>query len=566
MSSATPYNPSGVRKMIAGIANRLMTGKKQENAQQINDRIKRLGLSPRQQRLNHAWSWYRCDHYSGRKVDWNGGSAVDPIEHEAIATAGFIPPGFYDAGSTMPIRFRKPSAPYALNKVIVDRFTSLLFSEQKHPHIKIIGDADSEDFITVLIEQARLWAVMIQARQYGGAMGTTCLGFQFVDGNLVIEVHDPRWVEPTFIDRVMMSVKQIEKKYMYPVDEKDPVTGKYETVWYWYRRIIDENSDTLFKPAPVADGDEPEWQEESKVEHGLGFCPIVWVQNLPVQDDVDGDPDCIGAFEMFESIDSLVAQANKGILGNCDPSVVITSDAEMSEVRKGSDNALKLPPGSTAGYMEITGSGPKAALDFAELLRKFALEVTQCVLDHPEMKQRTATEIERTYSSMLAKADILREQYGQKCIVPLVEMILKAIQKLDKGKYNEESGMLERQKIFLPRHQVFNADTGTTEDKEYTLGNGGVVTLQWPHYFEALLSDIELATRSAIAAKAGGLIDAEHASKFVAEYFKVEDVHSMLEKVHEEQVHMQEDIANNALSMLGSKGVDSQSGIGGMEM
>jgi len=566
MSSGTGYEPHLVRRLLGGLAERLTKGVGAgETTEKTNDRIARLGLSPRQQGLNHLWAWYRCEKYSGRRTDWNGGTVVDPIETEAIASQGVLPPGFYDAGaSTMPLRFRKPSAPYPLVRVIVDRFTGLLFSEKRHPTIRVEGDANTETYANALVESGRLWALMLLARQYGGSMGTACVGFQFVDGVPVIEVHDPRWVTPKFLDRMTHKLDAIEKRYIYPVEERDE-TGVWREVAYWYRRIIDGENDILFNPAPVGDGDEPDWNEVGAkvVKHGLGFCPVVWTQNLPVQDDVDGDPDCHGVYELIEAVDALVAQANKGVIANCDPTLRIVSDAELSDVRKGSDNAIKLPSGSSADYIEISGSGPKAALELAGQLRSFTLESAQCVLEHPEMSQRTATEIERAYSSMLAKADILREQYGQRGVLPLVVMMLEAVRKLTGSvEVDPETKVLVRSAIVLPKRAVTDPETGETSYEDLKLGKGGgAITLQWPHYFEPLLSDVELATRAAIAALTGGVLDLEHAVKFVAEYYDVEDVQSLVVQLQSAAQQQQDAMMQQAMGMLRGPGVPSEAGV-----
>ena len=75
------------------------------------DKLARLGLSPRQQELNRLWAWYQCAAYDARRVDWDGKEHLDPIEHEVVARGGYIPPGFYSA-ATLPIKFRRPTAPY----------------------------------------------------------------------------------------------------------------------------------------------------------------------------------------------------------------------------------------------------------------------------------------------------------------------------------------------------------------------------------------------------------------------------------------------------------------------
>lgn len=556
MSSGTRYDPGSIRKLIGGLAKRLTAGGAPvEDMASAMQRISRLGMSPRQMMLNRLWAWYRCENYAARRMDWNGREIHDPIEHEAIAHAGTIPPGFYDAGENYPIKFRKPTAPYALVRVIVDRFTGLLFSERHHPKIEVEGDPETEDYVQALVEAGRLWPHMIQARTYGGAVGTVAMGFQFIDGKLEFEVHDPRWCTPVFADRAKLKLKAFEKRYMYPVDEVDPATKQYVTSWYWYRRIIDDQGDIIFEPAPVDDGSEPKWVPAQMINHSLGFCPVVWVQNLPVQDDMDGDPDCLGVYELIEAIDALLAQANRGTISNCDPSVVISSDAEMGEVKKGSDNAIKLPAGGSARYMELAGTGPKAATELAEQFRKLALEVAQVVLEHPDVTNRTATEVERVYSSMISKADVMREQYGEKCIKPLMEMVLDAVRQFNKGYTDEETNQLVRGAVKIPP-KVMTDEEGRPVVVPRELGHGmSPLQVQWPAYFEPMLSDVELATRSAIAAKTGGLVDKEHAVKFVAEYFKVEDVPAMIRRIDQEFEVEENRLAAQALGMLGTPGV-----------
>jgi len=498
------------------------------------DKVARLGMSPRQQELNRLWSIYRGSQYSARKIDWDGTERAEGIDAEAIASAGFLPPGYYDAGATFPVKFRRPSTPYHLRKVIVDRFTGLLFSDRKHPILRVEGDPASEDYVRTLAEVSRLWPSMIMARTYGGAMGTVAVGFQFLDGRPVVEVHDPRWCVPTFEDRHALKLASIEKRYMFPVDERDPETGAWVQRPYWYRRVIDREKDVLFVACPVSD-EEPEWQVEREVVHGFGFCPVVWAQNMPVQDDIDGDPDCLGIDDICDQIDALLSQANIGIIASCDPTLKIITDAELDSVKKGNRNALKLPQGSSADYMEINGAGLKQALDMAQELRKMALEVAQCVLDHANVQGRTATEVERIYSSMLAKADILREQYGERLVKPLLEMMVAAIRILETPKAVE--GAILRQVIQLPNKTRKNAE-GVVDQAARRLGGGGQLNLNWGPYFQPTLEEAIQATQAAVMAKSGGVLDQEHAVAFSAPFFLVEDATTMAETIKSEQKAM----------------------------
>lgn len=514
------------------------------------DAIARLGMSPRQQELNRLWSHYQCAQYDGRKTRWDGSEATDALTHEAIASATYLPAGFVDAGgSNLPLAFRRPTAPYNLFKVIVDRFTGLLISERRHPKLRAADNKVAEEWLHALSETARLWPAVMQARNFGGATGTAVAGFQLVRGKPVIEVHDPRWMFPTFKDRWALKLAAVEKRMMYPVEVEEGRIGHWKTKWYWYRRVIDANVDVVFKPAEVRD-EEPEWEEQTRVEHGLGFCPVVWAQNLPVQDDIDGLPDCHGIIDTLEAIDGLLAQAHRGTIANSDPTLIVAATLAQGEsLKKGSGNAIVLPPGGSAEYLELTGAAAEAALKLVEQLRKNALEVAQCVLDHPDVAQKTAVEVERVYSSMLAKADVLREQYGEKFIKPLMKMMLRAGAKVGQGATSvggDGQPKVERGGLRLQGlRTIKRGPNGLVVQPPM---EGVEIELQWPPYFEPGLNDLQIAVTATVAARTGQLIDVESAVKYVADYFHIEDVQKVLAQLQTEK--QQDDLAQQSLAAL----------------
>ena len=536
------YDPYAGRQMVSALNQKVM--------QDVN-KVARLGMTPRQQHLNHLWAWYRCSVYEARRIDWDGKEAVSRLDAEAIATAGFIPPGFYDAGATFPLKFRRPSAPYNLVKVIVDRFTGLLFTEHSHPSFRAAGDPQTEDFVKALADVSRLWQTAILARTIGGAIGSVAVGFQFVDGRPVIEVHDPRWCNPKFKDHVTLQLESLEIRYMKP--EEVFVGGQWEEVSYWHRRIITETEDIVFEPAPVGDGAEPAWKIQKHVVHAFGFCPVVWVQNLPTIEDIDGDSDCLGIYDLVEAVDALLAQSYRGVLANSDPTPVIVEDQDIGEIRKGSENAIKVTKGGNFFYAELRGDGAKAARELARELRDYALEVAQCVLDSSNTNETqnntTATEVEHRYSSMISKADKLREQYGQKCFLPLMQMMIDAVRKLSSPRVDEDGQTIVREYVSLPPRVVVDAN-GVHQLVDRQLGPSNHITLQWPPYFRPTLSDAEASVRAASSAVSAGLIDKEHALKFIASFFDVDDVSSLLQKLTEQEKSQKEAIFKEAMGAL----------------
>lgn len=599
MPSALPSNPGLLGRMASVLGGKL--GSK-DNPQNAQDRVRRLGLSKRQQELNRLWAVYRGQQYAHCKLDWNGRENIDDLSGEIISTQGYVPPGFMDMGrgaGNLPLKFRRPTSPYALIRVVVDRFTGLLFSEQQHPEIKVDGDPKTQEWLRAVASTSRLWQHMIQARNYGGSMGTACIGFQFVNGKPTIEVHDPKWVTPEFRKHGSLTLVKLEKRYIFEKEVRDETTGRWENKSFWYRRIIDEQSDVLFQPAEVGNGDEPDWQEAERVDHNFGFCPAVWVQNLPVQDSEDGDPDCPSpVYDNAWNIDALISQANRAILANCDPQLVITTKAEMAEVQMALDKALRVPEGD-AKFLEVQATGPKAALELSDQLRRNSLEVSHCVLEHPDVAGKTATEGERMYQAMFNKCDILREQYGQKGILPLLEMFHRAAVALNKprpahqdaatrlqgtfeqppqappGTQNEgqpggeappaqnaaptapqagavtdendgmimpQGALLVRSSVVLPPTYQLNPQTGQMEEIQRELGFGGTITLVWPEFVRPTLDDLTKAVTATTGALSANLIDDETAVGFVAPYFKVEDKSDLLNKIRNNAAQQQADM------------------------
>jgi hypothetical protein len=509
-----------------------------DDAANVMGRIKRLGMSPRQMELNHLFSIYRGQQYDTCSSEWDGSQKISRIDREAINSGAYIPPGFYDLGAMLPLRFRKPTAPYPLARVIVDRFTSLLFSEKRHPRVKIEDDDATDDYVQALVEASRFWPTWMQARGLGGAMGAVAVGFSILNGKPHLELFDPRWATPTFVSRTGNELKRLEVLYQYPREIYDGETGVWREVPYWYRRVIDAERDIVYRSIPVTD-EAPVWSVENEVVHGLGEVPVVWVQNTPTQDDADGDSDFHGVLEMMHAIDQLLAQAQIGTIANADPTLVISTDAALPpDLAKGSRAPIQLPSSGKAQYLELQGIGAKAATELADLYRRRVLEACHCVLedgasDSSTKVRRTATEIERSYAAMIARTDVLREQWAETGIKPLLSKMLRAIRNVEQGRVGED-GRVVRGIVIVPPHIDRNAEGKIVGKRPREIGEGDVIELVWPSYFEPTIDDGDVAVKTAAAALAGKLVDQEAAIAYVAPYFHVSDPKAMAERIQNE--------------------------------
>ncbi len=506
-------------------------------------------------------------HYVGRQYahqehDWWGMSAD---QTETISPSIMVPRGFEQPALNVSVRNKRPTSPYHLVRAVVDRFTGLLFSEGRKPEVVVENDADTQEMLRAAMHQCRFWPMMREARTIGGATGTVCVTVHLREGKYAMEVHNGKFLTVLWKDRRTHTPRGILKQYRFEVERpgRDPDSGDVvnRKVTYLVRRIITEDEDIVFKPVEIEDGRVPQMEVADHVPHNLGFFPGVWIQNLPVLEDDDGDPDCEGAYQTQDTIDRLLSQANKGTLLNMDPTVVMKVDPKVvalggGQIRKGSDNTLNVGNEGDAHYLEINGTGITVAMELVERLKQNFLDMVACVIVDPTVisgAAQSAKAIEYLYSPMLEKADILRSQYGDLGIIPLCEIMIKLASWANDQRVETEAGPA-RLAIDLPKKVTrfepsFDAHAGArpvTHAVPHRLGPGGHIKLVWGPYFSPTEQDKQLAVNTLVAAKEAGLIDDETAVHAAAQLFKVKEPGQMFKKIKAAQ----EDEADRAQATL----------------
>lgn len=502
-------------------------------------RIARMGLSQRQLDLNRYLSYYATTQYDSRTVDWSGRKVLTPLEKETISRSTVLPMGFWDPTGMydeMPLDLRMPRAPYHLTRVVVNRFTGLLFSAKMHPQARIAGEPELQSWVEGLISASRMWIKFAHARTLGGAMGSVAMSFRFRGGKPLLSVHDSRWCTPEFIDPETGEISALEIRYQYPREQRRP-DGVLEQVWYWYRRTIDMEQDIVYRAEVVGDGGEPDWQPATGGPHGFGECPAIWIRNTPTED-VDGDPDCLGIFEAQEAIDRLISQADQGAVENADPTLTIATDEQWKDtVKKGSKNAIKVDKGGAVGYVEMNGQGVEVALKVADVHRRNALETVQVILDS-EINEgtMTATEVERRYSPMHERGDLFREQYGESGAKPLLGKIIRAFLALRRAPaLDPTTGLAAVPMTVLPPVQrVGQSPVARDMPAGLVEFSDDLIELSWPEWIKRGPQDAQVASTAIASARTARVIDQQSAVEYVAPFFGIDDPAAALRRLQEE--------------------------------
>ena len=521
--------------------------------QLVNERMRRLGLSPTQVELNRLYAYFRTAQHDACVIGWDGDPHLDAVSREGVASSQVLPAGYEDVGknlSNLPLKYRRPSVPCHLCHVIVSRFTDLLFTEQQAPAWKAAGDPLTESWVQSVTKAAGLWATMMLARDMGGAMGTAIVGFKIIASKVLFESFDRRWCFPTWDPKKPGQLAKLEVRYMYPKEVRNPDTGTWEEKKFWYRRTVDHEADCLWKPQEVGDGStEPNWENPETVEelvrHDYGFVPIEWIQNKPVTDDMDGDPDCLGCYDYFDRIGELDSQCHTGSARNADPTPVLASDGDFSQVKLGSQSAVKTEKGGSLAYAESTGSSIDIAAKQSDRFQKKALQLASCVLPDEEDADGaavTATEINKRTASMYAKASMLRQQYGNRGVVLLMQKLVTVARKMAKGSQIGEdivtasgqrilAGTIVKSEIELPPKK---SDDGKLVAE--ALGTVPCVMLElvWPPFSQASAADTLQKVQGTSQARLAKIITLDTAVRHVASDFNIDNPKAEIEALKKE--------------------------------
>lgn len=365
----------------------------------------------RYKELDQRESYYACTQHDWKLYDFDG-RVVSPKGVQPLMSAEKSP--IY-----IPLKMRRPAAPIRMGKIIVNSFTNLLFGENRFPNVTVDGDEKTQDFAQTIARVGRLPMAMIRARNIGGSTGTVGLSWCYKEGVPSFSVHNSKnlYVH-SWIDREALLPRHVTEVYMFYKMNWD---GKgFNKAYYWFRRDWTPDADFIFEDVPYEKDKDPIWKidEEKSNRHEDGIVHFEWIQNLPT-DEIDGEPDYEGLYEQFDQIDILNSVISRGAILNLDPTLKLKMDPDQLQrtgVKKGSDNALIVGKDGDADYLELSGTSLEAGVKLFESARRSILETSQCIVPDPNevaAQGVSSVAIKAMFSPMLAKADILREQYAQ---------------------------------------------------------------------------------------------------------------------------------------------------------
>lgn len=491
--------------------------------------------SDRYRDLDFKQGFYECTQHDWKRYDFDG-RVITPGSPsiQPLLTSDVVP-------YLVPIKFRRPSNPYRLARLIVNSFTNMIFGDGRFPRLTAIGGSGTQRFANALIKEQRLPMRMIQARGLGGSVGSVGLAWCFVNGKPRLSVRNTKYcIVHEWEDREEMIPAYVTEIYKSYEDIYNRATEKVERHWFWNRRDWTTNADIVYYPCPDDGSGEPVFVVNGYEthKHNDGICHFVWIQNTP-SDEIDGQCDYEGLYEQLDNLDILYSVLTRGSIANLDPTLVFKVNREeynLHGVKKGSDNALVLDKDESVDYLELTGQSIGVGLNLFESNRRSILEICQCVLADPDKVAAQGTSsltMRIVYAPMTSRCDIFRTQYGD-AILRLIDAQMRVAQ------YYSRMG--HRFTMKVPSDRQENGEDNATDNVE--VGDYAGSDLIWGQYFKPTQDDQAKAVQTASQATGGKqIMSTESAIGMVASAFGHDPAEEIRRVATEVKLQAEEDMA-----------------------
>ena len=448
----------------------------------------------------------------------------------------------------IPLLSRRPSVRYGLPMIIVNDSTSLLFSESHFPAIKIAPADDGaamEDKVeevlngrvAAIIKEAKVRETFLEAA-VRGSVGSVAILFRILKARVFLKVMSTQFLTPEYDPEEPDKLLTVTERYKVKGETLRamgyPIKAEHDAQMFWFQRQWTKASEDWYMPWPVTEFvGAKEYPANTldkgrTVPHGLGFCPIVWIRNLPGGDDVDGACTFEPALSNSVEMDYQLSQAGRGLRYSSDPTLLIKEPAyqEGGPLVKNAANAMIMSREGDAKLIEINGSGAAAVEAYVRQIREISLEL--CGGNRASSDKLSAAQSGRAMELMnqglIWLADKMRTSYGEGGLLELITMLLRA----SMTKELKISG-----KVLKPKSLVTDADAVS-------------VVLKWPPWYAPTHADHQAQALAIQTYRAAGVLSRETAIHHIAHDFDIEDVADEMDKIRAEQGEEDKRAAANA--------------------
>lgn len=339
-------------------------------------------------------------------------------------------------GRYIPVADRAPSVRYGLCRMAVEDSVSLLFGDGHFPGVQCDNE-DTREAITDLIRETHLDRVMTEAA-IRGSVGSIAIRLRVLKQRVFFDVFDTLYLTPKYDPEAPDVLVGIVERYRVKGDELAArgyvIPDDCMRADYWFSREWDENTETWWLPilcADAADGKKPKVDKARTVKHSLGFCPWVWIKNLPGGDEIDGLCTFRPAIETQIEIEYQLSLGARALKYSSSPTLLLKEPSGSSQVAIAAGDTIVVDKEGDGKWLEIDGGASEAVREYVRLLREVALESIHGNRSNADKVSaaQSGRALELLHQPLIWLADKLRLTYGECGLLPLLNLVVRAAQR-----------------------------------------------------------------------------------------------------------------------------------------
>lgn len=459
----------------------------------------------------------RLRHLIGRDTDYDDPERVNRLTAYREILDGTLydrlPQEFHqertDADEYVPLRDRAPSVRFNMCRTVVQDSVAMLFGEGRFPQVMGDGPTDAQAW-AAFIKATKLPKVMKRAA-LRGAVGSTAIRFRVLNNRPFFDVLDTTYLTPIWRDDAPDTLDRVVERYKVKgsalVADGFNIPSEALGLDHWWQRTWDGEAEWRHAPMLVQ-----EWKDKNRpplpidrgrsVRHDLGVVPIVWIENLPGDDEPDGACTFAPAIDSQIELEYQLSQAGRGLKYSADPTLLLKEPAvaEDGTLQRGADTALVVSKDGDAKLLEISGGASAAVIEYCRALREYALESVRghrAAADKISAAQ-SGRALELMYQPLVWLTDDLRTSYGESGLLDVLRMV-QAVVRTGRVRLKDRDGAA----LEVPK---------------------GDVTLRWPAFFPATHEDKQSEATALATLIHDEVISKQTATRLVAPNYDIEDI------------------------------------------
>ncbi len=418
-------------------------------------------------------------------------------------------------GEYIPVADRAPGVRYQLCRMVVEDSISLLFGDNHFPGVQT-DDEPTRDALAGLIRETHLDAVMTDAA-IRGSVGSVAIRLRVLKQRVFFDVCETIFLTPEYDPEAPDVLIGILERYK--VKGRDLAAQGYAVTEdnlgadHWFQRQWDTENETWFLPLLVTDaaeGKKPKVDTARSVNHGLGFCPWVWIKNLPGGDGIDGLCTFRGAINTQIEIEYQLSLGARALKYSASPTLLLKEPSGTNgQIQIAAGDTIVVDKDGDGKWLEIDGGASEAVREYVRLMREMAIESIHGNRSNADKVSaaQSGRALELLHQPLIWLTDKLRITYGECGLLPLLNLVVRAAQKYPLK----------------------------VKGKSVVLAGDADLSLAWPRWFPATSADRSSDANTLRTLTGAGLMSEQTAIKQLVPVYDIADERAEIAAIADDQ-------------------------------